>query len=591
MQGHQPHPATPGGAADFAVAFRPNNGKKRGSYNCGRCGQPKKGHICHLPPSSSSAATPTDSTSSAATPISVSRPPRQPYTRLRRALSFEDAAESENENDENNSADVARESDDVAENEVVRSGELRGSCLYEVMRRLAPMELLIAAKVCKGWRDTSKRIWKAAEELRLRVPVRSQLGFAGSVVRKCPGLLRLSLRMESDVDATMLACIAFSCPNLQSLEIFTSDSSVNRITGDELSRFVADKRCLSSLRMEGCGNLGGFNICSSSLSTLLLSNLHSLTKMVFNCPNLKEISLDFCRQENECTDLTTMVDGLGRSCPRLQNIHIVSARLSHAVVLSLTAANLRCLRMLSLVLGTEITDASVASIASSYSNLELLDLSGSSISDSGIGMICNAFPDTLSKLLLALCPNITSSGIQFATAQLPLLELMDCGMTICDMYEQDLASEEDTSTDLQKPPNSKVHLMYQKLIIKHGRLKRLSLWGCSGLDALYLNCPQLNDLNLNLCKNLHPESMLIQCPNLENVHASGCQNMLIKTIQDQVCSDTGASENRLTFKRLADGSKRVQVPQFLNQQVTCEVYHDKENGKRPCKRRCTLLVD
>lgn len=58
------------------------------------------------------------------------------------------------------------------------------------------MELLIAAKVCKGWRDTSRRIWKAAEELRLRVPVRSQLGFAGSVVRKCPGLLRLSLRME-----------------------------------------------------------------------------------------------------------------------------------------------------------------------------------------------------------------------------------------------------------------------------------------------------------------------------------------------------------------------------------------------------------
>ena len=32
--------------------------------------------------------------------------------------------------------------------------------------------------------------------------------------------------------------------------------------------------------------------------------------------------------------------------------------------------------MLSLVLGSEITDASVAAIASSYSRLELLDLSG-----------------------------------------------------------------------------------------------------------------------------------------------------------------------------------------------------------------------
>jgi hypothetical protein len=32
--------------------------------------------------------------------------------------------------------------------------------------------------------------------------------------------------------------------------------------------------------------------------------------------------------------------------------------------------------MLSLVLGSELTDASVAAIASSYPNLELLDLSG-----------------------------------------------------------------------------------------------------------------------------------------------------------------------------------------------------------------------
>lgn len=34
----------------------------------------------------------------------------------------------------------------------------------------------------------------------------------------------------------------------------------------------------------------------------------------------------------------------------------------------------------------------------------------SSISDSGIGMICNVFPETLTRLLVALCPNITSSN-------------------------------------------------------------------------------------------------------------------------------------------------------------------------------------
>lgn len=49
---------------------------------------------------------------------------------------------------------------------------------------------------------------------------------------------------------------------------------------DELGRFVADKRCLASLKMEGCSNLGGFVLCSSSLSTLWLSDLYSLSKMV-----------------------------------------------------------------------------------------------------------------------------------------------------------------------------------------------------------------------------------------------------------------------------------------------------------------------
>ncbi|KAK8560016.1 hypothetical protein V6N12_012824 [Hibiscus sabdariffa] len=67
------------------------------------------------------------------------------------------------------------------------------------------------------------------------------------------------------------------------------------------------------------------------------------------------------------------------------------------------------------------------------SGLELLDMSGSSITDSDIGMICNVFSNTLS---ICLCPNIISSGIQFATAQLPLLKLMDCGMTICYLDSQ-----------------------------------------------------------------------------------------------------------------------------------------------------------
>ncbi|KAH7863769.1 hypothetical protein Vadar_021779 [Vaccinium darrowii] len=573
----QPHPvsAPPSTPSSPLLSFPdPKRGKKRGGYNCGRCGLPKKGHTCHLPP------TPSESNSSssalAISPINVARPLSPPRRStesvLRRALSFDDieVPDSISSDDE--------EEDNVSELDPI---------LWDVLRRLPPPSLLAAAMVCKGWRDTARRIWSAAVELRLRVPVNAQVGSVGSVLKKCSGLVRLSLRMESDVDATMLACIAFSCPNLESMEIFTSSTSINRITGDELCRFVAEKRCLTSLKMEGCSNLGGFHLCSSSLSTLWLSDLHCLSKMVFNCPKLKEISLDFSRQENDSTDLTTMVDGLGRSCPRLQNIHIASVRLSHAVVLALTASNLRGLRMLSLVLGSEITDASVAAIASTYSKLELLDLSGSTISDSGIGMICNVFPETLSKLLLALCPNITSSGIQFAAAQLPLLELMDCGMTICDSNSQSSISEEINKWELPNTAKSKLHLIYQKLIIKHGKLKKLSLWGCSGLDALYLNCPQLIDLNLNSCRNLHPERLLLQCPNLDNVHASGCQDMLVQTIQNQVSSESAALENHFTSKRSADGSKRVRVPHFLSYQAS----DDHKKQRRVSKRRCTVIAE
>lgn len=76
------------------------------------------------------------------------------------------------------------------------SGGLPGSCLWEVLKRLPPVGLLSAAKVCKGWRETARRLWRATEVLKLRVPIRAQVGFVGSVLHKCPGLVSLSLRME-----------------------------------------------------------------------------------------------------------------------------------------------------------------------------------------------------------------------------------------------------------------------------------------------------------------------------------------------------------------------------------------------------------
>ncbi|KAI4329718.1 hypothetical protein MLD38_028071 [Melastoma candidum] len=563
------HRHLPSPAAAASPSPSPAANKKRGNYNCGRCGAPKKGHVCSFP--HSSATPPSPSPSSVRSKAAAAAPG------LRRCALFLDAPDLVSREDE---AEV--EGEDEVEEEGVGLAE---RWLYEVMRRLEPRDLMTAGRVCKGWRGVSGKVWKSVECLSLRVPRGARIGFVGSVLSKCcGGLVRLGLRMESDVDSTMLACIAFSCPNLESMEITTSLTAANRITGDELARFVADKRCLSSLKMEGCSNLGGFTLTSSSLSTLWLSGLHSLSRAVLNCPHLREISLEFSRQENDSTDLTVLVDYMGRSCPRLQNIHIASVRMSHAAVLALAASNFRSLKMLSLVLGSEITDASMAALASSYSKLELLDLSGSSISDSGIGMICNVFPETLTRLLLALCPNITSSGIQFATAQLPRLELMDCGMTICDSHVRNLGSGEGPESNNRI--GSSQPLIYQKLIIKHSRLRKLSLWGCSGLDALSLNCPELNDLNITSCKNLHPDQLLIQCPKLDQIHASGCQELLISALQGQVNSDFSSMESYFPVRLSADGSKRVRVPHLI-----CEHELDHTTKGSAQKRQCIVLVD
>ncbi|XP_074576151.1 F-box/LRR-repeat protein 17-like [Curcuma longa] len=508
--------------------------RRRGSYSCGRCGLPKKGHTCP------------DGGGPVSAPLIRSR--------HRRALSFDE--------------------DPVSGEMVEKAAEgatvLPVSCMVEVLRRLPPKELMRAAAVCRRWRGCVRRVWRSAEELRLRVLTRSQMGFVGSLLHKCAGLSRLTLRMESDVDATMLACVAYSLPNLEAFEMNMAENAMNRISGDELCRFVAKKGVLSSLKIEGCTNVGSLNITSSSLTTLWLSDLYCISKVALKCPNLTELSLDFCRQENDTTDLVTMMEGLGCTCPLLRNVHTSSIRLCDKSALALTNANLRSLRMLSLVLGSRITDDAVTSIASRYTNLELLDLSGSSISDNGLRMICNVLPKTLSRLLLSLCPNITCSGLQFAVTQLPLLQLIDCGMSI----REDTSCQYPNSGETMRFPvdgnghhkirplelsTTKSQKNYQKLIIQHDTLKKLSLWGCSGVDALYLNCPELNDLNLNLCTNLHPEKLLLHCPNLKDVHASGCQDMLIGAIRNQVSNEFAALKTLLPCKRLADGTKRVRA--------------------------------
>lgn len=59
-------------------------------------------------------------------------------------------------------------------------------------------------------------------------------------------------------------------------------------------------------------------------------------------------------------------------------------------------------------------------------------------------------------------------------------------MSICDPNSENSNCDEASDFELQSAFNNKPHIMYQKLIIKHCHLKKLSLWGCSGLDVRYI---------------------------------------------------------------------------------------------------------
>jgi hypothetical protein len=75
-----------------------------------------------------------------------------------------------------------------------------------------------------------------------------------------------------------------------------------------------------------------------------------------NCPNMNELSLCFTQQSSDCTDLVTLMDGLGRTCPNLKKMHISSNQLSNEAVCALENANLRYISALFFLLSNHLFD-------------------------------------------------------------------------------------------------------------------------------------------------------------------------------------------------------------------------------------------
>ncbi|KAG5059396.1 hypothetical protein JHK87_000425 [Glycine soja] len=100
--------------------------KKHNSYNCGRCGLPKKGHDCTgktaPTPTSASSATPSHSSFSAVSAPSSGSASRCPLSHLRRALSFDE--------DEAGRLDLSEPVDVRSEEDDLDSSGLLGNLLW-----------------------------------------------------------------------------------------------------------------------------------------------------------------------------------------------------------------------------------------------------------------------------------------------------------------------------------------------------------------------------------------------------------------------------------------------------------------------------
>ena len=130
-------------------------------------------------------------------------------------------------------------------------------------------------------------------------------------------------------------------------------------------------------------------------------------------------------------------------------------------------------------------------------------------------------------------------------------------------------------------------MVSNELVIKHLRLKKFSLWGCSGIHALYLDCSEFVDLNIKVCSNLNPEKMLLQCPSLQAIHAAYCDESLVNAIQSKVDCSLQRETLHFSTKRMADGSKRVQAPHFGIIQP-CEDQQLAKKGNAPQHFQCLV---
>ncbi|MCO5604991.1 hypothetical protein L7F22_059166 [Adiantum nelumboides] len=590
--------------------------RKRGAYNCGKCGQPKRGHVCQgdsatspksevqqdlqaapkrqphpapaqfkswprfacdqnqifssapcspLPPSEVSYPI-----SSASLTSSCSSNERHKLA-LQQAAAVSESAEASAVAD----ADASVYSDNSYE--LAPNGKedqmVPFACLVHILSRLsAPSDLVAASNVCRRWRQSAEYVWAGIRQTSISIGTpNAESDFIPFMLRKCSNLQELTLNVTSELGDSLLKRISCITRYLSSFEVSLKPNGVSNITGKGLTDLICQCKTLTSVKFEGCDHVAEVELSSSSLATLWIIGCHRLKYMFLNCPELSELCLDFLPPEyvslsansienSDC--LAAIMRNLGCTARGLTRLHVASPCLQDRVIHGLFSSgrlSSRSLRMLSLTFGVGITDQSVSAIATNCEKLELLDLSGSSITDVALELICSSFSTSLARLLIALCSRVSQDGLEMVVSKLPLLQVLDCGKVMVDKERRKI--EVAISVDMRRTRHADSRDRHGKLHFQHQNLQKLSLWGCAGLEALTLDCPSLVDLNLTGCSKLEPGCTIATAmPFAEGGSCGNAQKIyFVKFTQLELAHFNSKHVRR----RQGDGSKRVQAPNVL----------------------------
>ncbi|GBG62130.1 hypothetical protein CBR_g29330 [Chara braunii] len=476
-------------------------------------------------------------------------------------------------------------------------------CMLHILSKLAPQDLLAASACCRRWRRLAAEIWSNVEEMCFLLGDRKPpLIYVPFMLRKCPHLIRTTLKVLKPIDDELLQKISELRPSFQSLVIQVAPDVECQVTGSGISSFLSSCQSLQKLEVERCSLLTSLAATSSSLRSLSLSSCSELASLQLDCPCLEELCLDLLRpdsprsvrrassamllsssdQEGEETRVHNLISHISSHRQSLVSLRISSSALTDPLLKELFSAQWNCLQTLSFTFAPSITDASVKHIAKQCRHLTSIDLSGCrSLTDMALFHLSSGAVPTLQRVQVAGCPQISTVAIEKLVACLPELQLLDCsGSLVIRSRVSEAQESQDTESTTQRrmlqgptSPGSHAgkedsigsaetresavekensienwlrsangsseggvggqHTESGVLRLQHPKVVHVSLWGCTAIQGIEVDCPQLEDLNMNSCCNLSPARIFLHCPQLQRLHVARCLPDVVRHLRQQ----------------------------------------------------------